>query len=141
VLLQLAQQMRSRSQYARAIELARRVLAVEPANERAHQHLMFCYAATGDRSAGLAQYAACERRLKSELNVAPSPETHSLRTWMEQRDGLSPAIEARATNLPAPLTSFVGRERQIESIERLLRRHRLVTLTGPGGSGKTRLAI
>jgi predicted ATPase/class 3 adenylate cyclase len=45
------------------------------------------------------------------------------------------------TNLPAELTSFVGREREMEEIERLLQSSRLVTLTGPGGSGKTRLAL
>src|SRR5258708_27434747 len=45
------------------------------------------------------------------------------------------------TNLPAQLSSFVGRERQISDLRRLLRKSRLVTLTGPGGAGKTRLAL
>lgn len=51
------------------------------------------------------------------------------------------SIEARASNLPADLTSFVGRNAEIAEVERLLKRGRLVTLTGAGGSGKTRLAI
>jgi predicted ATPase/class 3 adenylate cyclase len=51
------------------------------------------------------------------------------------------ALDARPNNLPLQLTSFVGREEQITEVERLLERSRLLTLTGPGGSGKTRLAL
>jgi predicted ATPase/class 3 adenylate cyclase len=50
-------------------------------------------------------------------------------------------LDARPTNLPIQLTTFVGREREIERIAPLLGEHRLVTLTGAGGSGKTRLAL
>ena len=48
---------------------------------------------------------------------------------------------ATPNNLPAELSSFVGRERQIAELRRLLRKSRLITLTGPGGAGKTRLAL
>src|SRR6266480_8110482 len=46
-----------------------------------------------------------------------------------------------ATNLPYQLTSFIGRERDLGEMKRLLAQHRLITLTGPGGCGKTRLAV
>src|SRR5579884_57876 len=55
-------------------------------------------------------------------------------------EGAAP-VAAERTGLPAPLTSFVGREREIADLARLLREHRLVTITGPGGAGKTRTAI
>src|SRR5258708_39590087 len=44
-------------------------------------------------------------------------------------------------NLPAEVSSFIGRERQLAELRRLLRKSRLITLTGPGGAGKTRLAL
>jgi non-specific serine/threonine protein kinase len=54
---------------------------------------------------------------------------------------LARVAERPASNLPLQLTSFVGREREIAEVERLLADHRLLTLTGPGGSGKTRVAL
>lgn len=51
------------------------------------------------------------------------------------------SLDARPNNLPIQLTSFIGREREIESIKRLIAQSRLLTLTGPGGCGKTRLAL
>lgn len=54
-----------------------------------------------------------------------------------------PGVEQarHANNLPLALTSFVGRQRQMAEVERVIADHRLLTLTGPGGSGKTRLAL
>src|SRR5260370_7581421 len=50
-------------------------------------------------------------------------------------------LPAGATNLPLALTALIGRGRELESIEEILGRNRLATLTGPGGVGKTRLAL
>ena len=140
-LLQLAQQARTESRYARAIELARQVLESDPANEKAHQHLMFCYAATGNRATALTQYHKCTRALRDELNVEPSSETTTLYEKIRVEETGSHAREALLCNLPIPLTSFVGRDKELKELRELLGTMRLLTLTGAGGCGKTRLAI
>ena len=140
-LLRLTQQMRSHSEYEHAIHYARLVLASEPANETAHQHLMFCEMARGNRLAALDQYEACARALRDELAVEPSPETQALSHWIKQTPTLTSSDAARITNLPVPHTSFVGRKPELGQVKALFLGSRLLTLTGAGGSGKTRLAI
>ncbi len=142
-LLQLTQLFRTASEYEHAIDSAHRALAVDPANERAYQHLMFCELAHGDRYAALKIYEQCVRALREELAVEPALETAALGQWLKQAPA-APALAARVTNLPISLTSFVGRQREMAEVKRLLTGSpsgRLLTLTGAGGSGKTRLAI
>lgn len=139
-LLHLTQHYRAHSEYARAIETAQRLLAHDPANERAHQHLMFCHLANGNRAAALAQFDACQRALRDELGVEPSSETTALDQWLKQEPSEKSAA-ARRTNLPIPLSSLVGRQNETRELKEILGRARLLTLTGVGGSGKTRLAI
>lgn len=143
VLLRVTQEYRARAAYADAIGSAGRVLALEPSNERAHQHLMFCHMARGDRSAALLQFEACRRALADDLGVEPLPETIRLYQWIAGRPEHEAAPEARIGNLPVPVNSFVGRRRELGDCLGLLRRPdvRLLTVTGAGGSGKTRLAI
>ncbi len=140
-LLSLAQRHRAAGNYAEAIGSARRVLETELSNESAHQQLMFCYAQSGDRSAALKQYAECKKILAQELGVEPSPETEQLYQRIKSSPISSPTLTTELTNLPLPLTSFIGREKVLESLQALLATTRLLTLTGPGGCGKTRLAI
>jgi len=140
-LLQLTQAARAASDYARAIEYAHKLLAADPANERTHQHLMFCNLALGDRSAALQQYDACVRALQTELAVEPSRETTALYQWMKQARSERRSLAAQITNLPIPLSSFIGRQKEGTELKERITTTRLLTLTGAGGSGKTRLAI
>ena len=140
-LLCIVQELRAQSEYKLAIEYVQRVLACDAANEPAHQHLMFCYITLGERNKALEQYQACQRALEDELGVEPSRQTQALHKWIQQAVLDIPSQAARVTNLPIPISSFVGRSREMAKIKAVLSKARLVTLTGAGGSGKTRLAI
>jgi predicted ATPase/DNA-binding SARP family transcriptional activator len=141
VLLHLTQRFRTQGEYPRAIETARRVLAADVAHERAQQQIMSCYLAVGDREGALKQYAECRRALRAELAVEPSPETEALLQRIKRTAERRPTLETANTNLPIPLTSFIGRTRELAVLKELLGARRLLTLTGAGGCGKTRLAI
>jgi len=141
VLSRLTQVARAQSEYPRAIEYAQRILQNDVANERAHQHLMFAHLASGNRAAALKQYEDCRRALETELAVEPTPETTALYHWIRQAAPEGKSLESKLTNLPIPVSSFIGRKREMAEVKQLLSDHRLVTLTGAGGSGKTRLAV
>jgi predicted ATPase/DNA-binding SARP family transcriptional activator/Tfp pilus assembly protein PilF len=144
----LVQYYERRGDLAQAIQLARRQVQIEPWLEEAHRNLMRLLALAGRRSAALAQYRACQRRLAQELDLAPSAETIALYEQIKDQEqgavrSLSPAHSPPRHNLPVPGTPFVGRQEDLVALADLLADPdcRLVTLTGPGGIGKTRLAL
>ena len=139
-LLRLAQAAEAEADYERAIDLAGLLLRHDPANEEGHRSLMRAYAATGRRAAALEQFARCKRSLRKELDVDPAPATVALYERIKREQAALPAPTV-LTNLPTPLTTFVGRKRLLAEIRAALQGGRLLTLTGPGGSGKTRMAI
>ncbi|HEV7562080.1 MAG TPA: BTAD domain-containing putative transcriptional regulator [Solirubrobacterales bacterium] len=134
-----------------ATALLREVLGEEPLYEPAHRALMRIYAGEGRRQEALAQYQELKRGLRREFEDEPDDETRRLYREMLTRSGAGPdAAEAEATAEPEPattgvlpkqLTSFIGRERELAEAAALLRSSRLLTLTGAGGCGKTRLAL
>lgn len=100
--------------------------------------------AAGRQSEALDSYAQLRDRLAEELGLDPGPELVALhRRILEQDAGLSapPRAAIVRTGLPAPLDELVGRAEALAELRALLPRQRLVTLVGPGGVGKTRLAI
>jgi DNA-binding SARP family transcriptional activator/predicted ATPase len=142
-----------RGQYEQACAHARRQLELEPWQEGAHQQLMRLLALSGRRGAALAQYETCRRLLDEELGVEPGAETTQLYQAIKEGREL-PSDERMATpapspaavvkhNLPLQLTPFVGRETILAQIADRLQHPgcRLLTLVGPAGSGKTRLAL
>jgi predicted ATPase len=140
VLLRAMEVLRARSEYDIAIQYAKKLLIHDSTNEQAYQHLIFCHAAQGDRNGALQHYEACRRALETNLGVEPAHETKVLYNWITQ-SSIDISLAARITNLPIPISSFVGRGHELAKIKEMLSTARLVTLTGVGGSGKTRLAI
>lgn len=141
---QLVRILESEGDYNAALNHAQHLLQLDPLQETTYHLLMRLHAEHGDRASVVRTFHTCENVLRQELEVEPSTETRLL--YEQLRLGSPPAAVERLhaladSNLPVPLTSFVGRARETEEVERLLRTGRLLTLTGPGGSGKSRLAL
>ncbi len=161
----LADHFEAEGAYRQACHYAQRCLELEPWLEDTHRQLMRLHAAHGQRGAALAQYESCCRQLAAELHVEPSEETQALamairagrleqRTLWQQankplivHNGQSsmPASghPVKLHNLPASPTPLLGRTKELANLYTLLQRAdvRLVTVTGPGGVGKTRLGV
>ncbi|SEG69658.1 Predicted ATPase [Thermomonospora echinospora] len=104
-------------------------------------HLLALYRA-GRQGEALAGYRELRERLADELGVDPGPALVALHQAMLRQDpALAPAAERPRTNLPAQLGDLIGRAEAVRRATALLETDRLVTLTGPGGVGKTRLAL
>jgi len=157
VLGQLAETSLDQGDFASGIKAARHLLSIEPWDEAGHRQLIKLLAADGQRSAALAQYETCRQRLADELGVAPSAETTALVETIRTGAWQPPQpirVESRAPtptvepdtlpphNLLAATTSFVDRQVEQAKITELLTEVdcRLLTITGTGGMGKTRLA-
>ncbi len=133
----LAAHYATRCDYAEGIRYTFRLLSLDPWREEAHRQMMVLLSRSGQRTAALAQYETCRRILKDELGVEPMAGTTAL------YERIRAAGHTRPHNLPVPTTSFVGREEELTQVARLLAEPacRLLTVVGPGGIGKTRLAL
>ncbi|MFE0077309.1 BTAD domain-containing putative transcriptional regulator [Nonomuraea sp. NPDC059023] len=107
-----------------------------PLRERLHAIRIRALHAAGRTAEALAAYEHLRHALADELGADPGPDLRALHLDLLRATPPPP----RRTNLRTPLTSFVGRTTEIDRILGQLRDHRLVTLVGPGGAGKTRLA-
>ncbi len=119
------------------------LVAKAPLRERLTALLMRALASTGRQSEALDRFESLRTRLADELGVDPSPELGATQLAVlrgEFARSIRQASPARRGNLRHALTSFVGRENEIARIGKLLDEARLITLVGPGGAGKTRLA-
>ncbi|MDP8951389.1 MAG: hypothetical protein M3N18_03965, partial [Actinomycetota bacterium] len=136
-----------------AVETLQQVVAREPTHEEAHGGLIRLYALAGRLGEAHAQYERLRENLSRELGTEPSAESRALheaigsgrifrpRDRHKEARPSKESADAPGHNLPAPRTSFVGRERELAEVKRELAMTRLLTLTGAGGTGKTRLAL
>jgi DNA-binding SARP family transcriptional activator/predicted ATPase len=124
-------------QYQAGIRDAGHWLRLDPFNEEAHRQMMLLQARAGQPNAALRHYHACRQLLADELGVEPAPLTSALYLRIRTTRATAPP------NLPPVTTPFVGREAELaDLIDHLADPGcRLVTLLGPGGVGKTRLAL
>ncbi len=120
-----------------AIPVTAQLLALDPWREEAHRWRMLALARCRQTSAALAQYRSCRAILRQEFDADPSAETTAL------YERIRAAQNAPRHNLPGATTGFVGREEELAALAGLLAHpaNRLLTLLGPGGVGKTRLAL
>lgn len=162
LLVQLARLHEAAGEAGAALHGYRAALSVDPAREDAHVAVMRLHAVAGRRAQAIRQFQELREALQRELDVEPDPET--VRLYDAILTGESPTQIARQTptllaptpavprvasdprperahdRLPRELTSFIGRETEMAAIHAALATTRLLTLSGPGGSGKTRLA-
>ena len=149
---QLVQAHRATVDAPAAIPHAQRRLRLDPLHEPAYRQLMRLYLETDQRAAALRQYQLCVQTLAEELGGAPAEETTVLYDQIRRRgpsrtDRERPASSSAAPdiphNLPAATTPFIGRQAELTDLEALLDDPaiRLITILGPGGMGKTRLAL
>ncbi|NIM93349.1 MAG: tetratricopeptide repeat protein [Anaerolineales bacterium] len=148
----LVAQLEQEQRWSEVLEWAERWIAQGHVPEAGYRSLMMAHAAMGELSKVEATYQRCTDALQQEVGVEPSEETIALykslvagerilREPTMETPGETALAAAQRVNLPTQPTPFIGRKGELAEIEQLLSTTRLLTLTGPGGIGKTRLAI
>ncbi|CAN5327349.1 BTAD domain-containing putative transcriptional regulator [soil metagenome] len=151
LLLELADLHDETGDHSDTIAELRRVVGADPLHEPAHRALMRLYARSGHRQHAIRQFDTLRDALASELEVEPEPESERLIDQIRAGDSAElvrhdvppgDSVHPQSLhNLPAPMSSFIGREREAAEVRALLGAARLLTLTGSGGCGKSRLAL
>ncbi len=141
--------------YHIAVKYARLMIRHEPLREASYRHLMRLYALSGEKASALRTYQKCAKILQREMSLDPGPATQKLyriilksRTPEEIRAAarqvpVTHIFDSQRHNLPFQPTPFVGRKKEKDEVLDRIRDPscRILTLVGPGGIGKTRLAV
>jgi predicted ATPase/DNA-binding SARP family transcriptional activator len=125
----LLELLESQKRWPEIFEWAECWISLGQGPEAAYRYLMIAHDALGDRAKVASTYERCKQALR-ELDLEPSEQTRALAFKRTSK-----------LNIPIPLTSFIGREKELKEVLDLFSKSRLITLTGSGGVGKTRLAI
>lgn len=134
---------------AAVLSTANNVLALDPYHEKTHRQIIRAHLEQGNRSQAIAQYQKLQTVLRDELGVEPDPATKML--YEQARVANAPITGERVTeerplpyhHFPTTLTPLVGRKAELDYLTQTLQDPacRLLTITGPGGIGKTRLGV
>jgi predicted ATPase/DNA-binding SARP family transcriptional activator len=146
-----------RGRHREAVGALGTLVLEQPLRERFHEQLVLAMYRCGRQADALRAFSTARSTLVDELGLDPGPALQALERRVLSHDPsldwepLTPAVivepsptvpaQWRRNFVPAPLTALIGRDSEVRRVRELLTRSRLVTLTGPGGSGKTRLAI
>ncbi|HEY0934697.1 MAG TPA: BTAD domain-containing putative transcriptional regulator, partial [Trebonia sp.] len=122
--------------HRRAVATARRAVAAQPLAESTHRALIAALDRSGDRAGAVRAYEHCLAVLGEQLGIDPSPET--VQVYLAALRDQGAGTPAR---VPAETSSFIGREAELSALAGAIGRPGLVTVTGPGGVGKSRLAV
>ncbi len=131
-------------EHADLVPAVRAALEESPFRERLWGQLMLALYRSGRQADALEVFQEARQMLLEELALEPGPELRRLQEAILAHDPAIapvPVASQRRGNVPAPSTSFIDREAELAQVLALLREHRLVTLTGPPGVGKSRLAL
>lgn len=141
---------RERARYSKAIEMARRIVDLDPMDEDAHRELMLLFHLEGNRSAALGQYQVVNNILQAELGIAPEGRTTDLWRYIRSRSGgdvrnrISAFAPAWAAIEHASKDPMVGRDEELTRIlhgltDALHGRGSVLVVSGEAGIGKTKL--
>lgn len=123
------------------VEELQRLVQDHPYRERLWQHLMLALYRADRQAEALEVYHRARGALEEHLGIEPGEGLQHLQAAILRQDVPAAAPRQTLANLPAPITSFIGRSTELAGVAPLLVQSRLVTLTGIGGVGKTRLAV
>ena len=146
---QLLELLESEFRWADLLNWGERWISFGQKPEAAYRGLMSAHSALGDRVKLAATYERCTQSLR-EFGMEPSEQTRVLYESLRSRKEIPKVVSIKSnlgekqtpsSNLPNPLTSFIGRSTELKKIADFFVSSRLLTLKGPGGVGKTRLAI
>lgn len=154
LLTRLAELCEQHGDLPQAVETLQRLVMAEPTQEAFNVQLIRLLALAGQKEHALAQYERLRAILARELDAEPDPITRELVTAIQsgafpspvagqaaRPSNLQSASQLRTPSVPSPPSALLGREREIAEVRQQLATTRLLTLTGAGGIGKTRLAI